>query len=175
MKELNNLKKKDGFKTPEGYFEGFHERLRSQLETAPSNVPKESGFKVPEAYFDGLHKNIQEKLNQDEPKVVKLRAYRKYYFAAASIAALVMVLIALNWKTEKSVTFQDIASSDIDTYFENHEIGLSPFEIAEVLPLENLEINDLFENQIKEENIVDYLDENIDDFEELNLEDNEVY
>ncbi|NHF59412.1 hypothetical protein FK220_008680 [Flavobacteriaceae bacterium TP-CH-4] len=172
---MNNLKKKDGFKTPEGYFEGFHERLIAKMETEPANLPKDEGFKVPEAYFDGLNKNIQEKLKQEKPKVVKLQAYRKYYFAAASIAALLVVLIALNWKTEKSVTFQDIASSDIDTYFENHEIGLSPFEIAEVLPLENLEINDLLKNQIKEENIVDYLDENIDDFEELNLEDNEVY
>ncbi len=175
MKELNKLNKEDGFKIPEGYFDSLHERLLDRLDTEGHELPENDGFTVPDNYFNELHKNIQQKLKDEEPKIVQLHPYRKYYLAAASIAAIVLVWIGLNRETQEPITFQDIASSDIDSYFENHEIGLSPFEIAEVLPVDHLEINDLLENQIKEENIVDYLEENIDDFEELNLEDHEVY
>jgi len=33
-----------------------------------------------------------------------------------------------------------------------------------------LEINDILENQLDEDNVIDYLNDNIDDFEELNLD-----
>lgn len=170
MKEFN---KKNPFKTPEEYFEDFDDRLMDKLSEESSNIPKEEGFAVPEGYFDGLHKNIQKKLDNQEAKVVQLHPYRKYYIAAVSVAAIVLVVFRLNWNSAAEVTFDDLVNADIEDYFEINELGLTSYEIAEVIPLDELEINDILENQLNEENVLEYLNENITDFEELNLEDYE--
>lgn len=170
MKEFN---KNNPFKTPEEYFEGFDDRLMDKLSEESSNIPKEEGFDLPEGYFDGLHKNIQEKLDNQEAKVVQLHPYRKYYIAAASAAAVALLFFGFNWTTSTSPKFDDLANADIEAYFETNELGLTTYEIAEVIPVDELEINDILENQFNEENVIDYLNENIDDFEELNLEDYE--
>ena len=165
--------KNNPFKTPEGYFENFMDGLIDKLNEQEFNLPKEDGFTVPEDYFDGLHKNIQEKLNPEETKVVQLNPWRKYYLAAASVAAIALVFIGFNWNSPKEITFEDLANTDIENYFESIELGLSTYEIAEVLPVDELEINDILENQFEEENVIDYLNDNVDAIEDLNLEDYE--
>jgi len=170
MEELN---KKNPFKTPESYFENFSDGLLDKLSEEKLDLPKEDGFTIPENYFDALHENIQKKLNTEETKVVQLHPYRKYYAVAASIAAIVIVFLGFNWSTPEEVTFDDLASADIESYFESNELGLTTYEIAEVLPVDELEINDILENQFEEENVIEYLNENIDDIEDLNLEDYE--
>lgn len=170
MKEFNE---NNPFKTPEEYFESFDDRLMDKLSEESSNIPKEEGFDLPEGYFDGLHKNIQGKLDNQETKVVQLHPYKKYYYAVASIAAIVLVIFGLNWNTSEELRFEDLAEADIENYFENNEFDLSAYEIAEVIPLDELEINDILVNRFEEENMLDYLNENIEDFETFNLEDNE--
>ncbi|WP_273567273.1 hypothetical protein [Maribacter halichondriae] len=144
-----------------------------RLSEGKSVIPKEEGFVVPENYFESLHENILKKMDAEETKVIRLNPYKKYYYAAASIAAIVLVVLGLNWNTAEALTFDDLAASDIETYFENNEFDLSTYEIAEVIPVDELEINDVLENRFAEENMLEYLDENIDDFEALNLEDDE--
>ncbi|TMM53703.1 hypothetical protein FEE95_17545 [Maribacter algarum] len=165
--------KNNPFKTPEGYFENFTDGLMDKLNEEKFNLPKEDGFVVPEHYLEGLHKNIQEKLNSEETKVVQLNPYRKYYLTAASIAAIILIFFGFNWNTPGEITFEDLASTDIENYFESNELGLTTYEIAELLPVDELEINDILENQFNEENVIDYLNDNIDDIEDLNLEDYE--
>ncbi len=175
MDELED--KKEGFAVPEGYFDNFQERLMHRIEAVSEehDLPKEDGFVVPEDYFDQLQQQLSQKISEPESKVIPLRPYRKYYLAAAAIAAIIVTVVGLNWESQEPLTFQDIASSEIDIYFENHDVGLSPSEIAEVLPLEDVDMDDFMKASLEEENIVDYIDENIDDFEELNLEDDEIY
>jgi len=170
---MNKSKKNNGFKTPEGYFDNLKDKLMDKLSEEDSALPKEEGFAVPEGYFDSLHENIKKKLDGKETKVVQLHAYRKYYFAAASVAAIALVLFGLNWNTADNPTFEDLASTDIENYFENNDLSLSSYEIAEVLPVDELEINDILENQLNEDNVIEYLNDNIDDFEELNLDTDE--
>ncbi len=175
---MKNLDKKNSFKTPDGYFESFTERLLTKITNSGSaerepNIPKEEGFIVPEAYFDDLHKNIKRKLNKKEAKVVQFRPLRKYYLVAASVAAIVLVLFGINWNTAQKVSFEDLANTDIETYFENNGLGLTTYEIAEVIPIDDLEIDDFIENRMDEENLIEYLNNNIDDFEQLNLDSDE--
>ena len=47
---------KNGFKSPENYFEDFEDRLFNKL--SEDKLPKESGFKVPEGYFDQLDQSL---------------------------------------------------------------------------------------------------------------------
>lgn len=169
---MSKLNENNPFKIPDDYFAGFDARLMERLFEESSSIPKDSGFVVPDKYFDGLHGNILKKMDQ-ETKVVPLRSYKKYYYTAASIAAILLVLIGLNWNAAEAPSFESLAASDIETYFENNEFDLSTYEIAEVIPVDQLEINDILENRLSEENVVDYLNENIEDFEALNLEDDE--
>ncbi|WP_373518886.1 hypothetical protein [Pricia sp.] len=167
MKELNQ---KNPFKTPEGYFEDFSNALLKRLPEKDTYIPENEGFIVPDAYFEGVHEHIRQRLEAEETKVIPLHPYKKLYFAAASIAAVALVVFMLNSNTSQEITFEDIANSEIDTYFEINSLDFSPYEIAEVVPVDELEISDLMSNTFNEDVIFNYLDSHTDEFEELNLE-----
>ncbi|QLG43944.1 hypothetical protein [Costertonia aggregata] len=169
---MNNIDKKNPFKTPKGYFDSFQARLMDKLVQEEPNVPKNDGFQVPEGYFENLGNDIGQKL-KNETKVVQLHPFKKYYIAIASIAAMMLLVLGLNMNTDKNIAFTDLADSDIEAYFDTHELDLSPYEIAEMIPVDELEVSDIIQNQIQENHILEYLNENIDDFEELNMIENE--
>ncbi|MDO6517171.1 hypothetical protein Q4603_04655 [Zobellia galactanivorans] len=163
--------KKNPFKTPEGYFEKFDERLFEKLSEKRSAIPETEGFKLPEGYFDTLGDKLQQKLNEEESgKVIPLKSYKKYYYAIAAAAAVLVVALVLNLNKTNEVGFDDLAQSDIEYYFDQNELDLSSYEIAEVVPISELEITDMFESSFSEDYVIDYLDENTDYIDELNLE-----
>lgn len=170
---MGKISKNDGFKTPDGYFEKLSEDMKEKLEAASSVIPKSDGFEVPEAYFDSLKDQILDKAERSETKVVRLYPYKKLLITAASVAAVILIVIGLQWQGNQSLTFGDIASIDLEEYFEDNATGVSSYEIAEVFPVEELEVSDILENEWNEENIVDYLDDTIDDIDELNLNNDE--
>lgn len=165
------------FKTPEGYFESFSERLLGRLSDNQSaqndRFPKNEGFKVPDGYFEGVNQRILEKSVHSETKIVHLRSFKKYYATAAAVAAIVTLASIFNWNAANEVSFDNIADSDIENYFENTDLGLSTYELAELIPIDELEYGDMLEGHLDQENVLDYLNDNIDDFEALNLENNE--
>ncbi|MFS4456744.1 hypothetical protein [Maribacter sp. 2304DJ31-5] len=165
--------KKKPFKVPEGYFDGFEDTLKERISQESPVIPKSDGFKLPEGYFDTLEGKLDKKL-QERPKVVRLNPYHNHYRVAAAIAAVVLVIFGVaTWNTEKEIRFKDLANADLEAYFENNDLGLSSYEIAEVLPMDEMEITDIMESQIKEENILEYLNETIDHLEELNTKEDE--
>lgn len=170
---MNKKDKHSGFKTPEGYFEGFNESLRDKLKGESSVIPKNEGFNVPVGYFEGLNQNILTKIKVDESKIIPLNPYKRYYFTAIAVAASLFLIIGLQWKKEEVYTFDNLAASDIESYFEFHDYGMSSYEIAEIMPIDNINIQDMLQKEIKDENIADYLNDNIDMFEDLNLENDE--
>lgn len=175
---MNKSHKNNGFKTPEGYFDGLADKLIDKLSEPDSYregsvLPEKEGFVVPENYFDTLKESIDDKINREKTKVVQLNPYRKYYFAAASIAAVALVIFGLSWNTKGAPPEWDITATDVEAYFEDNDLELSSYEIAEVIAVDELEINDILETQLNEENVIDYLNDNIDDFDELNLDSDE--
>ena len=166
------------FKTPEGYFEGFTDKLMDRISTQKDNQrdplsSKSGGFIVPDAYFEGLNSKILKKLDQDETKVIPLNPRAKYLYYAAAIAAVVLLTIGIRYTQSAEPTFESLAKTEIEDYFEHTASGFSTYEIAEVIPVDDLEISDVLENEFEDENIIDYLDNSLDDFEELNLTDYE--
>ncbi|CAZ94161.1 hypothetical protein [Zobellia galactanivorans] len=162
--------KKNPFKTPEGYFEKFDERLFEKLSEKRSAIPETEGFKLPEGYFDTLGDKLQQKLNEEgSSKVIPLKSYKKYYYAIAAAAAVLVVALVLNLNKTNEVGFDDLAQADIEYYFDQNELDLSSYEIAEVVPISELEITDMFESSFSEDYVIDYLDENTDYIDELNL------
>lgn len=164
--------KNNPFKTPEGYFDSFQENLMDKVSKKESVVPKETAFKVPEAYFDMFHAELMERLDS-ETKVVPLYPVKKVIALVASIAAIVVLFFGLNWSKTTAVSFGDLANTDIEAYFENNELDLTTYEIAEVLPVSNTELSDILNSPIEDEQLLDYLNENINELDELNLIDNE--
>ncbi|MEX0288595.1 MAG: hypothetical protein AB3N14_05750 [Flavobacteriaceae bacterium] len=171
MEEKKNDK---AFKTPEGYFDGFKDRLLDKLAEGDSSLPDNDGFAVPEGYFDNLKEQTTAKAyEKPESKVVQLHAYKKYYWAAASVAAIFLLVLGLQIFQGEDITFDSLANTEIEDYLDATDLGLSSYEIAETVNLDELDVQNIFEDQINEENIMDYLDENIDDFDELNLDTDE--
>jgi len=176
---MNKKNNKKDFNTPEGYFEGFSDRLLDRMSGSKNDpkgslLPKSDGFSLPEGYFNSLNKKIQDKLNEDTPKIIALQRRRKfYYLAAAAVAAILLLTIGIRTNTSSDPTFEGLANSEIEDYFEYNDLGLSTYEIAEVIPVDELEISDIMDDAIEEENIIDYLNDSIENIEELNLTDYE--
>ncbi len=170
---MGKISKEDGFKTPKDYFDGLTDDIMGKISEESLDLPKSDGFKVPEGYFDSLNKDILSKLEKEETKVIKLYPYKKLLYTAASIAAVILIFIGLQWQGNQSLSFDDIANMELEAYFEDNVSGVNTYELAEVIPVEELEVGDILEIDWDEENIVDYLDDTIDDIDELNLIDDE--
>ena len=170
---MGKISKENNFKTPEGYFDELTERIMERLDREIPDIPKSDGFKVPDSYFDSLSEQIVKQVDKPEPKVVKLYPYKKYLITAASIAAVVVIFIGLQWQGDQGLSFEDIASLELEEYFDNNAGAMSTYEIAELVPIEDLEMTDILESEWDEENIVEYLDDTIYDIDELNLTNDE--
>lgn len=165
--------KNNPFTTPPSYFEEFSQNLKNRLSEEELTIPKEAGFKVPTDYFDTLSANISTKLEAKTPKVIQLKPNKIYFMAAASVAAAVLIFFGINWNNTQEASWDSVVDTDIESYFDANGLGLTSYEIAEVIPVDELEITDFLETEIHEDHIIDYLSENTDDFEELNLNENE--
>ena len=175
MKTTNDNK---DFKTPEGYFEGFTDRLLQRIAAAkddPSDslLPKSDGFSVPDHYFDELNSKLQSRLDRSESRVIALNPRRHYLYYAAAVVAVACLTIGIFYTRSVQPTFEGLAKSEIEDYFEHTDLSLSTYEMAEVIPVDDLEISDVLENQFEEGVIIEYLNENVDHIEELNLTDYE--
>ncbi|ASV31883.1 hypothetical protein [Maribacter cobaltidurans] len=166
---------KNPFNIPKDYFNSFEDKLKDRIFKEDSFIPKNDGFGIPESYFEQLQAQLTAKVEEEKssPKVTPLYSYKKFLAIAASIAALLILAVGINWNNDDTLSFTDLANSEIEAYFNDTEIDLSSDEIAEVLPIDGYEINDFVKPEMTEENLLDYLNENVENFEELNLEDNE--
>lgn len=170
--------KKNSFNTPEGYFESFHDRLMDRIQKEEGEmepiIPKSDGFAVPQNYFDEIAPAILSKTANEGGKVIPLKSYRHFYYGAAAVAAIFLLVFGVTWKTETApFSFDDLASAEIDAYFENHDIGLTSYEIAEAIPLEDIQLNDVLAEDLSNDILWEYLEDNVEDIEELHFENEE--
>jgi len=168
--------KKNSFNTPEGYFESFNDRLMDKIkaEEAHENggiIPKTDGFAVPDGYFDQVESSILSKTSRKEVKVIPLISNRNFYYSVAAIAAIFILIFNITGNpTSEPITFDDLANAEIEAYLDDTEFEMTSYELAEVIPMEEIELNDILVDDFEESIIMEYLDENVDEIEELNLE-----
>lgn len=163
---------KNTFKTPNDYFGSFNKRLINRIGQEESLIPKNDGFKVSEVYFEDVFNKVSRKIQEEQPKVIRLKSYKKYYYAA-SIAAILLVGFWFNQNNQEKVDFDDLAAAELDAYFELTELNLNSYELAEVIDFENISILDITETDdtLEKELILDYLDDNLDSIENLDIDD----
>lgn len=160
---------KDKFKTPEGYFDSFNEKLMERIVEETSGIPKSDGFAVPEGYFDTLYPRVSKRIDS-APKVIALHPYKKYLYVAASIAAGVVLYFGVKGTKEPQLQFDDLANSEIASYFEDTDIGLSSYEIAQVVEFDTEELDAIENVSLEDELILDYIEDTTDSYDELNLD-----
>ncbi len=172
------LPKNSGFKVPNNYFEKLPERVNDKI-NQNTFIPKNQGFTVPNDYFKSVYENVVTKISAaEEVKIVKLNlSKRKYYLAIAVVAVLLFFAsIISNLTTSTTLSFQDIANSEIENYFNKTDFNFSTYDLAQMLPIEDMEIEvtDIIDTKINEEQIINYLESSTGiDIQELYKEDYE--
>ncbi|MFV0564333.1 MAG: hypothetical protein ACK5NB_00725 [Flavobacteriaceae bacterium] len=164
MKLEQHNKAATGFKTPEGYFDNLGDRMfvGSRLR-AKANT---KGFTVPNHYFDALESNIATKLKAEKaPKVISL-FNKKSILYASSIAATVALLVTLTLG-KTNVGWNSLDAETVENYMLLED--LDTYEIANLLPIENLDETDFV--NFSEAEIETYLLNNTD-IEDLIIEEN---
>lgn len=167
---MDKLSENNNFKVPEGYFESLSDKIMVSIAQEETSYAQGKGFKVPEDYFVSLNSKILQKLEEGETKVISLKSYKKYYYMAASVAAVIALFIVIQLNSVKMVSYSNLANADIEQYFEYNELGISSYDLAEIISLNDIDFNDILENRLDNDHIIDYLNSNIEDFEELNLQ-----
>lgn len=170
---MKRMEKNNGFHVPDGYFDSLSDEIFSKMEADKMNYTEGEDFKVPSGYFDAFTDRVLTKVRMEESKVVPVIPLKKYYFIAASIAAVLVLLLTLQWSGGGLDTEGILANSDIEDYFEINGWEVSPYDLAEMFPESDMDFNDILDYQIDDENVIDYLSTNIQDIEELNLSDDD--
>jgi len=168
---MNKIDKNKSFKVPDGYFDTLSGTIMDKIYKEENSMYPSEGFKVPDGYFENLNTQILQKLENSvvETKVISLKSYKKHFYAVASIAAVLLLFIIIQFNGNEALTYSDLANSEIEQYFEFNELELSSYDLAEILPINDWDLNDIMENRLDNDNIIDYLNSHIEDFEELNL------
>ncbi|XLS27899.1 hypothetical protein ACJD0Z_11900 [Flavobacteriaceae bacterium M23B6Z8] len=172
MKNKDLHKNKGGFKIPDGYFENFESRLSEKLS---SPIPEKDGFKVPDTYFDSLAENINNKIENEpvrEVPVRRLSTSRTFKYIGYAVAAGLALLLFMNIfsTSKKEVSWNDIASAEIENYIEQGYLSFNAYEYANIFEDVDLSKIEIEEEKIESEELLDYLYENVSSYDELILE-----
>jgi len=166
---MKTEKQKIDFKVPEGYFDSLTPQIMDKVVTENTVFQDHDGFIIPEGYMDAFSEKVLQRLETGGAKVLPIRSYRKYYYAAASIAAILILFGGLLWNRNDTLTYSELAKSDIEEYFDFNGWAFSSYELAEILPVDQIDFDGIWEQQLDNENVIDYLSNNIKDLEELNF------
>ena len=154
--KLHNIKK-TGFKAPDGYFNTLEDVVLSDIKL--KTMSSDSGFKLPEDYFNALEDTITNKVLTKTPtKVIPLFRKRPLIYISG-IAAAVLLLFNLSIFKNKP-TFDSLDFETVENYIINENIG--SYEIAALLPEEDLLDENFIEYNVEEVTIKTYILNNLD-------------
>ncbi|MEE3999316.1 hypothetical protein V1T75_03110 [Tenacibaculum sp. FZY0031] len=156
---INFINQKAGkncsFSVPQNYFEEVEERINTSIFI--DSLPKKKTFNTPDDYFDTIEAQIQSRLIKEqttEPKVISLRKRVLQYIPLAA-AASVLLFIGINYFNTQKITFEDITTTDIESWYENGYGDIDNSELAATLNTSELDEDILA--SISDETLEDYL------------------
>ena len=149
---LNNRNlKESAFKIPEGYFESVEVSVFDKLVT--EKFPEKEGFITPQSYFDKVEQHIIDKAIPQKGKVIRLNSFLFKRLLPVAAAASLLIFLLLNYN-HKQMTFDTLATSDIENWIDQGLIQVDPYQIAEVYSDVDLSPD----YQTNDEEIIEYLD-----------------
>lgn len=158
--DLNKRHKKDGFQTPENYFEGLEDTLRDRI-ALHDHMPEQEGFLIPDGYFENFETEVRNKISAGPGKVRHLHYLKRGLAVAASILGL-LFLSTLFFNTEGDFSFEQVTTSDIEWLMEQGVLEVPEIFLME--QAENMNLNDItmytepINTSILEEYLLDEMD-----------------
>jgi len=146
----NKFPKKEGYTEPENYFETLEA-------TVFDTIKEKEHLRVPDNYFETLEDNVFYKIkkeNNNTPRIINLKSRFLKVFAPIAIAASLLLLIMFNYNTtNNTISFDNVATVDIENWIEDDLIAIDAYQITEVFEDTNLE-DEFNEDEI---NVLNYL------------------
>ena len=166
MKDLKSYNiKHSGFKVPDNYFETLEDQLFSEIKL--KNTIDDAGFKIPENYLSNLENTIISKVKEEKTGKVITLFNRKKLIYISGVAAAVLLLFTLTFNS-KSNNWNNLDFEMVENYMITEDV-LDSYEIASLLPEEDLVESNFIQMDFNEENIEKYLLNNLD-IEDLTTE-----
>ncbi|MFD2561355.1 hypothetical protein [Aquimarina rubra] len=154
-----------GLKEPDSYFDTFENQLMQKLNidkndssTLADNL--KTGLTTPDNYFENVENTILQKTIGANPdtKVVSLFTRKNILYVSGIAAMIAMIIsVSINSNRADSFSFDTLALTDIQEYFEEGNAEISDAEIAELLDDNISFVNTINEDEISDEELENYL------------------
>lgn len=123
--ELNSKIDKNSFKTPEAYFNSVEDIVIAKLKA--ESLQQNKNANVPDSYFDTIEASVISKLKTPK-KVISLKTVSKY-LAPIAVAASLLLIFTLNIN-KKTITFESLATSDIEQFIDYGMVDIDTQTLA---------------------------------------------
>lgn len=153
---LHNIKK-PGFNVPKDYFNNLEDLILSEVKL--KETLSTSGFKTPKGYFETLEGVVIEKVTEKEASKVISLFSKKNLVYISSVAAVILLLFNLS-NFQKNGDWSNLDTETVENYMIDEDISF--YEIAALLPDEDLEESNFVNYNFSNENIETYLLDNLD-------------
>ena len=150
------------YKTPDTYFESVEDLVVTKIKVGI--FQKKTSRSVPESYFETLEDTVFNRIKETS-KVSTLKKLSKYV-APIAIAASFLIIFILN-STSNNITFETLATSEIEEFIESGNINYDAESLASIFPEVTLEDTNYI-STLSDSDVLNYLNEN--DLETLIIE-----
>lgn len=150
----------NSFNTPKNYFNNLENKIVAKLKSEALQKNK-STSEIPDNYFDTLENRVFEKI-KNETKESSFKNKLIKLVAPIAIAASLALIFVLNNNT-KMVTFENLATSEIENWVENSFIDMDILISSSFYAEIDLDAN-YFSESLSDSDYIDYLSD-----EELEL------
>ncbi len=148
------------FDKPDNYFDTVEDIIIVKLKAEALHAPKNED--IPKTYFDSIEDVVLNKI-KTKSKVISLKSSIIKYAGTLAIAASLLLLIILNTK-DNAVTFDSIATSDIEESIEDGLIDIDAENLVTIFS--DIEINDNYlMASLSDDEVLEYL--NNEDLDEI--------
>ena len=134
--ELKKMSTDQIFETPEYYFDTIDDVIIAKLKAEA--LQNSNSDTIPTPYFDSIEDAVFNKI-KTKSRVISLKNNIIKYAAPLAIAASLLLLIILN-NSNNSITFDSIATSDIEALIEDGLIDIDAENLATIFS--DIELND---------------------------------
>ena len=149
---FKNILSDQVFKTPENYFESLEDVLISKLKAEALQHNKLET--IPKSYFDTIEDAVLMKIKENL-KVVSLKSRISKYAVPLAIAASLLLLIILT-NNDNTITFDSIATSEIEESIENGLIDIDAENLATIFSDIEITENNLVA-ALSDDEVLEYL------------------
>jgi len=127
------------FNTPEIYFESIEDIVISKLKAEV--LQKNASTEIPKNYFNAIEDTVLHKMNSTS-KVISLQKRVSKLLIPIAVAASLLLVFTLN-NTSNKITFDSIATSEIENFIDKGTIDIDAMQLATIYPDIDLNINSI--------------------------------